>query len=74
MLKDIKVGSKLFANYGAMYPTLDLTVVDFEGNFVVAAEEDGEITKVHFDNIKMYGDTSVNGSPIGVFLLPEVVH
>ena len=73
-MKDLKVGSKLFANYGAMYPTLDLTVVDFDGDFVVAVEDDGEITKVHFDNIKEYGETSKNGSPIGVFLMPEIVH
>ena len=73
MLNEVKIGSKLFANYGAMYPTLDLTVVDFDGNFVVAAEADGEITKVHFDNIKEYGTVSKNGSSIGVFLLPETV-
>lgn len=74
MIKDIKVGSKLFANYGAMYPTLNLTVVDFDGMFVVAEESDGEVTRVNFENIKEYGTTSANGSPIGVFLMPEVLH
>lgn len=73
-LSDLKIGSKLFANYGAMYPTKDLVVVDFQGDFVIALDQDGDRIFVQFDNIKEYGTTSVNGSPIGVFLLPEIVH
>lgn len=73
MLKDIKVGSKLFINYGAMYPTRDLEVVDFEGIYAVAVDIDGEVTKVHLENIREFGTTSANGSPIGAFLLP-VLH
>lgn len=68
----LKIGSKLFANYGAMHPTDELMVIDFDGEFVVARHDDGEITKVHFDNIKPWGYRSVNGSPIGISLMPDV--
>lgn len=69
MLK-IEIGSKLFANWGAMYPTAEYTVIDFDGEFVVA-EDDEEVRRFHFDNIKREGERSVNGSPIGVFLIEQ---
>lgn len=70
-MKELKVGSKLFANYGAMYPTEELVVIDFEGIFVIARAEDGEISRIVFENIKPWGYRSANGSPIGVSLMPE---
>lgn len=73
MLNELKVGSKLFANWGAMYPTAEYEVIDFDREFVVVKNED-EVRHFHFDNIKEYGTVSKNGSPIGVFLLPELVH
>lgn len=69
-MMNIEVGSKLFANWGAMYPTAEYVVTDFDREFVVAENED-EVRRFHFDHIKAYGTRTANGSPIGVFLLPE---
>lgn len=74
MLNEIKIGSKLFFNYGAMFPTMELTVTEINGKTVKAWDDEFGAFDVPVENIKEFGTTSVNGSPIGVFLLPSVIH
>jgi len=68
---NIEVGSKLFANYGAMYPTVETIVEAIEDGAVFhrdTSEEEGTLYMTDIDAIKEMGTRSVNGSPIGIFL------
>lgn len=64
----IDVGTRLIANWGAMYPVQEFTVIDIDGYFIVAQDDEGDVQQFHFNNIKQPGERSVNGSPIGVFI------
>ena len=65
----IAVGTKIRFNYGAMFgeefgmvtAVSDLGIVTIKG-------ETGFIEETNVSCIKMPGDVSVNGSPIGVFV------
>lgn len=71
---ELSVGSTLYCNFGAMYPTYETTVVSIEGNIVHYTNLLGETCTVNLDSIKPYGYISENGSAIGVFLKPIVLH
>lgn len=70
----ISVGSTLFHNYGAMFPTFESVVKAITpcGRFAVVDDLDEEEMKVYIPEIKPMGTRSVNGSPIGVFLVESV--
>lgn len=71
---NIQIGSQLFANFGAMFPTTEYTVTAVTADNITAVDADGEVENFPVSNIKEYGTTSANGSQIGVFLLPATVH
>jgi len=59
-------GFKLYANYGAMFPTVEGTVTNVDKNGLVEfVDEDGERYHVHVDAIRSERPSS--GSPIGVY-------
>ena len=66
---NIKVGDKLFMNWGAMYPTNEASIIRIEDNIAFYVNLYGDLTTVNIHHIKKYGERSVNGSPIGTFLL-----
>ena len=74
---NIEVGSKVMMNYGAMYPIIEGVVeeITVAGQYHVVNANNAD-DKYLVNEIKEMGTTSVNGSPIGVFLIeePEVLH
>ena len=80
----IKVGDKLTFNYGGTFPTKGGTVRSIVpskyskggafADVVISKETDdignsfAEITTADIGDIMLPGETTVNGSPIGVFL------
>lgn len=68
MIKVITIGTKLHIISGAMYPEYDAIVVDVDANGLIEVENEiGDVDFVELKDIKQRGETSVNGSPIGVF-------
>ena len=63
----IEIGSKLFCNWGAMFPTEEYEVIGFGKDYAVA-QNDNEVKHFALNNIKREGERSANGSPIGIFL------
>jgi len=76
----VKVGDKLVFNYGAHFPTKMGTVRSIVpskyskggafADVIIGKRTDGfaEITTADIGDIMKSGETTVNGSPIGVFL------
>lgn len=64
----IEVGAKVVANYGAMFPTVDgfIAKCNADGTYTVMFD-DGAVETV--ENIKMPGERTANGSPIGIHLV-----
>lgn len=67
----IEVGTKLFHNYGAMFPTYESVVkmISECGRFAHVDDLDEQEFKVYIPDIRPMGTRTVNGSPIGVFLV-----
>ena len=77
----VKVGDKLTFNYGAHFPTKVGTVRSIVpssyskggafADVIIGKRKDGfaEITTADIGDIMKSGETTVNGSPIGVFLV-----
>jgi hypothetical protein len=76
----IEVGTEVVGNWGAMYPISDGVVVAVtESGYTVEWEEEDEYSGADtlpcfypIGKIKREGETSVNGSPIGVFVKKDV--
>ena len=65
----IDVGTKIRFNYGAMHCEEFGTVTDVSYIGIVTIKGDiGFVEEINESCIKMPGETSVNGSPIGVFV------
>ena len=65
----VKVGSKIRFNYGAMHCEEFGTVTDVSNIGIVTIKGDiGFVERINVSCIKMPGETTVNGSPIGVFV------
>ena len=65
----IEVGSKIRFNYGAMHCEEFGTVTDVSNIGIVTIKGDiGFVEEINESCIKMPGETTVNGSPIGVFV------
>ena len=69
-LSDFQLGTKVHANYGAMYPIVEGMIVDISPNGMItwADEYDGTEYENKWSDFKDKGWKSVNGSGIGVFL------
>ena len=65
----IEVGSKIRFNYGALHCEEFGTVTDVSDFGIVTIKGDiGFVEEINESCIKMPGETTVNGSPIGVFV------
>ena len=65
----INVGSKIRFNYGAMHCEEFGTVTAVSDFGIITIKGDrGFVEEINESCIMMPGDTSVNGSPIGVFV------
>ena len=65
----VKVGSKIRFNYGAMHCEEFGTVTDVSNIGIVTIKGDvGFVERINVSCIKMPSETTVNGSPIGVFV------
>ena len=65
----IDVGTKIRFNYGAMHCEEFGTVTDVSNIGIVTIKGDiGFVEEINKSCIKMPGETTVNGSPIGVFV------
>ena len=61
-------GTRVYANYGAMFPTVEGEIVKINSNGTYTVMyEDGAVETV--DEIREQGWRSVNGSPIGIFVM-----
>ena len=63
------LGRKVIGNFGAMYPLESGMVfqVHWGGKSVAIEWESGETELIEVAEIKTEGETTVNGSPIGIF-------
>ena len=80
-IKSIKIGDKLTFNYGGTFPTKVGTVRSIVpssyskggafADVVIGERKDGfaEIATADIGDIMLPGETTANGSPIGVFLV-----
>lgn len=66
---NIQRGDAVIANYGAMYPTVEGIVSKCGYDTAHLLFSDGTVRVVSYDEIRMPGETSVNGSPIGITLI-----
>ena len=70
----IEVGTEVVGNWGAMYPISEGVVVAVtESGYTVEWEEEDDMPETlpcsyPIGKIKREGETSINGSPIGVFV------
>jgi len=66
-----EVGTRVYANYGAMFPIVDGEVVKVNSDDTYTVMfDDGAVRTV--TDIREEGYRSVNGSPIGVFAKENV--
>ena len=76
----IEVGTEVVGNWGAIHPISEGVVVAVtESGYTVEWEEEDEYSGAEtitcsypFGKIKREGETSINGSPIGVFVKEDV--
>jgi len=65
----IEIGQKVHANYGAMHGIEEGMITNIELDGMVTWEtEDGKVNVDHAKYFRQPGETSVNGSGIGVYL------
>ena len=65
----VTAGTKIEFNYGALYPRELGVVTKVEGNIATIKGETGFVEEVNLSCIMAVGETTVNGSGIGVFAL-----
>ena len=63
----VKVGTKIEFNYGALHPRDYGVVIKVKDNIATIKGDIGFIEEVNLSCIRLLGETTVNGSPIGVF-------
>ena len=66
-VKMVEIGTKIEFNYGAMHPTEFGVVTKIKDNIATIRGDTGFIEEINLSCIKVMGETTVNGSPIGVF-------
>ena len=65
----VTAGSKIEFNYGVLHPTEFGVVTKVEDNIATIKGETGFIEEINLTCIKVMGETTANGSPIGVFAI-----
>ena len=75
-MSNITIGTKVEGNWGAMLPTSEGKVIYIKSDDVTIEwdSDDDEFmrtSKVKLDQIHQPGWTSVNGSPIGIFVVED---
>lgn len=65
---DIAIGTKVTGNWGAMFPISEGEIVSIDANGVRIVWDDLGIDYCSMDSLHVKGYTSVNGSPIGIFI------
>jgi len=67
---------RVIANYGAMFPWIEGEVVSFANGIVTFRDinnpEDTYTTNA--DQIRIWGEKTTNGSPLGVFFHPDLTN
>ena len=63
----VKVGTKIEFNYGALHPRDHGVVIKVKDNIATIKGDIGFTEEINLSCIKVMGETTVNGSPIGVF-------
>ena len=63
----VEIGTKVEFNYGAMHPTEFGVVTKVKDSIATIRGDTGLIEEINLSCIKVMGETTVNGSPIGVF-------
>ena len=63
----VTVGTKIEFNYGALHPIEEGVVTKVEDNIATIKGDLGFVEEINLACIKVVGETTVNGSPIGVF-------
>lgn len=67
---DVKIGSVIEGNWGAMHPISEGVITSIKADgFAVVEWEDGEVSEEEISRFKSPGETSKNGSPIGLFVV-----
>lgn len=56
---------KIFANYGAMFPMVELTIKSITNGVAIATDTDDSETYINVEDIRDSRPTS--GSPIGIY-------
>jgi len=65
----VEIGTKIEFNYGAMHPTEFGVVTKVKDNIATIRGDIGFIEEINLSCIKVMGETTVNGSPIGVWTI-----
>ena len=65
----ITEGAKVIANYGAMFPTVEGVVSKCGWSTCQVLFDDGAVQTLAYNEIKMPGERTANGSPIGIHLV-----
>ena len=63
----VKVGTKIEFNYGALHPRDYGVVIKVKDNIATIKGDIGFTEEVNLSCIRLLGETTVNGSGIGVF-------
>ena len=63
----VEIGTKIEFNYGAMHPTEFGVVTKVKDSIATIRGDIGFIEEINLSCIRKMGETTVNGSPIGVF-------
>ena len=65
----VTAGTKIEFYYGVLHPTEFGVVTKVEDNIATIKGETGFIEEINLTCIKVMGETTANGSPIGVFAI-----
>ena len=65
----VEIGTKIEFNYGAMHPTEFGVVTKVKDSIATIRGDIGFIEEINLSCIKVMGETTVNGSPIGVWTI-----
>ena len=63
----VTAGTKIEFNYGALHPVEFGVVTKVEDHIATIKGDIGFVEEINLACIKVVGETTVNGSPIGVF-------
>ena len=65
---NIQLGTKLTATYGAYSPVIDGHVAEVKKSQCLIWWDDNSEEWININEVRAFGETTVNGSPIGIHL------